>query len=142
MKSKTSRIRTQRNRLWAIDPHCHWCGKLTVLPRAHAPHEPRPMPEMNWATIDHLHCRLHPDRLKPGDGQMRRVLACWSCNNQRNRIEMFIGGQTLLREFSGSFPATREQLMEIIDGQRSIIQQHRNLLAGMGLGHLQIRVAA
>lgn len=62
--------------MWERDPACHWCGIVTVLPNA-ANRMPR-----NMATIDHLWPRYHPNRLA---GDHAVVLACYGCNERRNR---------------------------------------------------------
>lgn len=72
MKSSTRR----RKRLHENNPHCHWCGILTVeggSPR-HA----------NAATLDHVYSRLDPRR---ASGPSPVVLACYSCNQRRSREE-------------------------------------------------------
>ena len=69
-----------REELWTKDPHCHWCGRLTVQPSEILKMgQPNP-PEM--ATIDHLVDRF--------EGRNRNnfnnvVLACNECNNRRGR---------------------------------------------------------
>jgi hypothetical protein len=69
----------KRARLWAENPHCHWCGVLTTLgPRCET-----------MATLDHLRPRHHPSRHEPArNGERRIVLACWKCNSTRDHAEM------------------------------------------------------
>jgi 5-methylcytosine-specific restriction endonuclease McrA len=68
--------------LFARDPHCHWCGKLTVL----IPASPgRRRFYENEATVDHLYPRFNPARHIPRPpGEQRTVLACRECNDRRN----------------------------------------------------------
>ena len=42
-----------------------------------------------FATIDHIRSRLDPRRGEPiTHGEVRHVLACYECNQRRNRYEM------------------------------------------------------
>jgi hypothetical protein len=72
--------RAQRRWLWTREPHCCYCGVLTVLPAKYDPD--RPFDTM--ATVEHLDPRLSPERGKH-PGKFRKVIACWKCNNERNR---------------------------------------------------------
>ena len=82
-------VARRRRNLWRRDPHCFWCGVLTVLvwecpkvPRG----DPRRRPPDNLATVDHLRPRTHPLRLEPNPtGAERTVLACNKCNWLRNK---------------------------------------------------------
>ena len=69
--------------LWKKDPHCFWCGKLTVVWK---PVDGAAMPP-NTATLDHLQSRnrgrLRCRRL----GLKATVLACHNCNRARGAIE-------------------------------------------------------
>lgn len=65
----------QRNRLWRKDPHCHWCGRLTVNEQGVRP---------DAATLDHVYSRLDFRR----KGQGKHVLACWECNQARASAEV------------------------------------------------------
>jgi len=78
-------IQRQRRQLWEHDPHCHWCGCLTVLIEGRGSHEKEYPP--NMATLGHLDSRLSENRGKRS-GEYRRVLACHRCNNARSRAEM------------------------------------------------------
>lgn len=86
----------QRERLWKENPHCHWCGQLTIL-----------LPQEVWlrnakgskrerriripdlaATIDHIYSKWDVRRsrsLMPGE--RRHVLACFRCNVNRGRAD-------------------------------------------------------
>lgn len=84
MKSKFWR---QRNRLWHINPNCHWCGcKTVLLPKEGRPRY-EPMPK-NAATIDHLYHKWDQRRKRshPVD-EPRHVLACWACNGERGKLD-------------------------------------------------------
>jgi 5-methylcytosine-specific restriction endonuclease McrA len=73
----------RRITLWKKDPHCFWCGKLTVDDGRN---------NSDSATIDHVRSRLHPLRKEPNcERQSRLVLACKDCNNAR----AFYENQTL-----------------------------------------------
>lgn len=75
------RIARRRLALFQADPHCHWCGRLTVWWA-----ETGPGPD-NAATIDHLRSRLDPKRGKRGGGP-HTVLACRRCNQLRATYEV------------------------------------------------------
>jgi hypothetical protein len=72
--------RKRKLNLWNKDPHCYWCGKLTIL---HT-HKQRKRNPPNMATVDHIFTRNDPRR---GKIKGRTVLACNQCNNERNRRE-------------------------------------------------------
>lgn len=77
-----SRIKKRKIGLWTKDPHCHWCGQLTVIYDYESIHH-KPMPD-NCATLDHLRSRLNPSRYeKAGPNEERTVLACFRCNTDR-----------------------------------------------------------
>ena len=87
----------RRFRLWQRDPHCFYCGAMTVL---YNPKRGEIM-SYNVATVEHLRSRNHPDRLEPNDGNTERtVLACNKCNNERNRQEELVLGIEELQERS------------------------------------------
>jgi hypothetical protein len=69
-----------RQRLFRVNPHCFWCGVLTVLDGMRLP---------NFATVDHLYSRWHPERRARHvnrDGTLH-VLACQNCNQERALAE-------------------------------------------------------
>lgn len=71
--------REVRRSLFARNPNCHWCGRLTRwLPLANGALPP------DAATSDHMVSRNH--RL-PGQ-RTRIVLACYECNQRRNTEEI------------------------------------------------------
>lgn len=80
---------------------CAWCGIETVIP----PNAPTSRPAENWATRDHLRDRFNPARSEPIQrGEIRIVLACWKCNNERGIAGQ--SGQSImeLRRRAGRFP--------------------------------------
>lgn len=80
-----------RKDLFNRDPHCHWCGELTV--------EPVDPLQPNSATLDHLYSISDPRRTKKGRrrlGVSKRndtlyVLACHRCNQERGKIQWALG---------------------------------------------------
>lgn len=76
-----NRKRKRRQILFDRDPHCHWCGVLTVWYSQPTKHEEMPN---NAATLDHLYSRFNPERITPIDNVERTVLACLECNRRRS----------------------------------------------------------
>jgi len=76
--------RKQKLRLYNENPHCHWCGCLTILTNeAHIK-----MPDPKMATVDHLISRYDPRRwLHTAANEQRKVLACFECNQRRQKEE-------------------------------------------------------
>lgn len=105
----TRKIRKQRWRLWRANPHCYWCGVRTFLPTREGKSPKAP----NEATIDHLRPRHHPDRLVPANGEIRRVLSCWQCNNDRDTYERAQLPKEWFYEHGGTRPATDRSLDEL-----------------------------
>lgn len=71
----------KRARLYRQDPHCYWCGILTVLDTGFQPHS---------ATIDHLYSRVHPNRNAPRGNdrsELLHVLSCLQCNQERGKAD-------------------------------------------------------
>jgi hypothetical protein len=83
----TQRLRKKREQLYSEDPHCHWCGTLTVQLKGHVSKPPE-----NAATIDHLIHQWHDRRKqnKCAPNEKRYVLACRKCNMQRGLVEGFL----------------------------------------------------
>lgn len=77
--SKSTRRR--RHNLWRKDPHCYWCGVVTVEVVV-AKFE---KPPDNLATLDHLHSRYDPRR--GATHGVASVLSCLRCNNEREVAE-------------------------------------------------------
>lgn len=73
----------RRRRLHAENPNCHWCGVLTVLETPNAQCA-------DMATIDHVIDREHAKELGLTVQQRneKSVLACYRCNQRRNRMGM------------------------------------------------------
>lgn len=80
----SAQIRRRRERLFARDPHCFWCGTELVLPD---PARAGGRLAKNTATLDHLRSRLTPTRGEPTHGRAATVLSCLSCNFERGRNE-------------------------------------------------------
>jgi 5-methylcytosine-specific restriction endonuclease McrA len=111
----------QRERFWNEDPRCHYCGQITIL-------QPR---GMEWkelwgnlsreerhrlATIDHLRPRHHPGRLEPyhhGQEPRRHVLACWKCNNDRDKRELADKPKEWFEQNGGSPPLHKRDELEL-----------------------------
>ena len=78
-------LRTKKLKLWNSNPHCFWCGCLTILTND-AQQKGNPDPRM--ATVDHLYSRYNPMRwTRPKPGELRLVLACVECNSKRQVAE-------------------------------------------------------
>jgi hypothetical protein len=69
---------SKRALLFAQDPYCFWCGRVTVLQTT------KPIRNDNVATIEHLYSRLHPKRK---EHPHLVVLACFGCNMARSHAE-------------------------------------------------------
>jgi hypothetical protein len=78
--------RSLKIQLHAEDPKCHWCQRETTLTNIkHIKGKPDPL----MATIDHVISRLDPRRwVKRQEGEVRKVLACFECNNNRSQAEV------------------------------------------------------
>lgn len=99
-QKRLSSYKKRRINLWKQNPHCHWCGCVTILPDdiLKDDHERIPYTE-NMATVDHLYTRLTGLRYTmPSINGCNTVLACNKCNNDRNRVEeKMIGIEELRR---------------------------------------------
>jgi hypothetical protein len=89
--------------LWRNNPRCHYCNRLTVLI-----FRPPGIGTNNFrfvdfeATIDHLHDRYgHRPQVH---GEEVTVLACWSCNQLRDKHATADRPKEELWERSGSYP--------------------------------------
>lgn len=77
------KIRTRRENLWKQDPHCYWCGCLTVPPPKRRKNK---VFVDNEATLDHLRTRFNSSRQEPNhSNEQRTVLACRKCNGLRGK---------------------------------------------------------
>lgn len=133
----TRKLRRQRLRLWLADPHCYWCGVRTFLPTREGKSPKAP----NEATIDHLRPRHHPERLVPArGGEVRRVLSCWKCNNERDQRESAQLPKEWFYEHGGTRPASERSVDELKriemlllsrppKSKRKIAKHYRNIVA-------------
>ena len=79
MANNTASKRRQLARLFKIQNGlCFWCRKPMTLERPQRHQKPNP----RMATIEHLDDRFAPWRGK-FSGELRRVVACYECNNHR-----------------------------------------------------------
>jgi hypothetical protein len=69
--------------LFRRNPHCHWCGTVTVLEQR-VKHNGTLTNHHNTATLDHMKSRLMGRRLHE---RTARVLACSACNHTRACME-------------------------------------------------------
>ncbi len=82
------RLRRRLNRLWAEDPNCRFCHKPTLHPIFYTDREKRKLGIRDkLATIEHLDSKNNPLRGTYPTDEPRTTLACWRCNNDRNRAE-------------------------------------------------------
>jgi 5-methylcytosine-specific restriction endonuclease McrA len=77
----TKSVKKKRNALWAINPHCTYCGVLTVRIEDSPVPTGTPTP-MNMATLDHVYHINHPGRSKE-----EYVLSCHECNAIKSMVE-------------------------------------------------------
>ena len=101
----SKRVHFQRAYLWFRQRGlCHWCKKPTLLVAGmqetdYLKHRDAPK---NLATIDHLDSRLNPERGKKA-GELRKVVACWQCNNDRGiKEEKALGIEEIRRRANGT----------------------------------------
>lgn len=81
--SDDARLKRRRLKLWIQDSRCRFCRVHTMLPEhVHAGLASKEV----MATIEHLDSRYNPLR-GTYRNQERTTLACWKCNNDRNRKE-------------------------------------------------------
>ena len=80
-----SSIRKTKLKLYKENPYCHWCGCLTTLTNIkHIKGQPNP----TMATVDHVLSKFDVRRwVEHKPGEIRKVLACFKCNNQRSADE-------------------------------------------------------
>lgn len=116
MSSKA--ISRQRRRFWLRDPRCHYCGVITVFE-----HE-KGTPKDNYATIDHLRPRHHPERHVPANGEVRHVLACFRCNNDRDKRELAEKPKEWFYENGGSKPLSLKSTDEL---QQALFNVRRSI---------------
>ena len=81
-----SKLSKQRKSLWSQDPHCYYCGVITINLEPFPKHL---IPSPDAATIDHIYSKLHPKRYEPNlTNERRRVLCCYKCNQSRSHEEL------------------------------------------------------
>lgn len=68
------RQKQRRDKLFAADPKCFWCGVNLIEEEGHD----------NSVTLDHLFGKLDPRRLDPRY-KNETVLACYRCNKIHGR---------------------------------------------------------
>lgn len=68
-----------RDALFKRDPHCHWCGAVTITPSRCEQGNPR------MATLDHIKSRLQCTTKQEYRSGNNKVLACLKCNAERDR---------------------------------------------------------
>jgi 5-methylcytosine-specific restriction endonuclease McrA len=72
--TQTAKLRMRK--IWKQNPHCCYCGRVTVLA---TPGDPTAKP--NTATVEHLRRRVNG--VRPGNpGHVQWVLACHECNGE------------------------------------------------------------
>ena len=119
-------VKKRRTNLWNRDPHCYYCGCLTILPddvegykdKGHIKVTPN-----NMATIEHLISRLHPLR---GKTKGITTLACYKCNNEVNHEDMTNLGADFWREFSKLDKIGRIDMLKKHKLTKSEINQERD----------------
>jgi hypothetical protein len=75
-----SNHRADKIRMWNKNPNCHWCNIPTQLTNC----SDGKLAD-NAATVDHLFSKLNPARwVKRKPGEVKKVLACYGCNQLRS----------------------------------------------------------
>lgn len=90
--------------LWNRDPHCYWCGKVTVL----SPSGETLNKRDDIATFDHLFPR--GDAKRDGEFKQVGVLCCRKCNNARNKLHTYVIFPL------ETFPQYKERFQQAISG--------------------------
>lgn len=70
-----------RSALREKDPHCHWCGCMT-LPTLPPPFHP------DMETVDHIKARRQCKSAEEYHSASNMVLACMECNIERDRVDI------------------------------------------------------
>lgn len=92
-----------RDEMWKKDPHCHWCGQITILPKDVTT---KSHPD-NMATFDHAITRFM------GFRGIQGVLSCRKCNMERGRkVEKSMPIEELQRRAKQHFEAKVRQRMD------------------------------
>ena len=87
--------RELRFKLFNENPHCYWCGHLVI----NIVVQDRISPPWNMATLDHLFDRFDiENRYKEYPNNEDRVLACFKCNTERQKIILKRLGKDFLKK--------------------------------------------
>lgn len=81
----TTRLHRRRDRLYAENPICPFCGVYMVLPKDLPNYSPqmKRVPDC-LCTIEHLNSKLNPRRRKPNkEHETRIIICCYKCNHNR-----------------------------------------------------------
>jgi hypothetical protein len=108
-------LREWRLRHFKKHPFCHWCGiRLRIVERQHGGKQAD-----DEATVDHIRSRLDTRRhepVRPGQSEVRRVLSCYKCNQQRNVDETALKVEECRRrsgkKFGGSIELAKRPYLE------------------------------
>ena len=89
--ANSNRLARRRKKLWLEDDRCRFCRKPTILAQF-STKEVVARNRDRLATIEHLDSRYNPNRgnrgkNENGENEERTTLACWRCNNDRNKVE-------------------------------------------------------
>jgi len=117
--TNSKRIAKRRDRLFAADPHCAYCGQ-EVVSYPLAPHE---VPPGNYATAEHVYSRNGGPRPKQG----RIILACQNCNEAKG-IEDYKAHQGTDHHLTARIGDLVPALSELFTaGTESSIREHGNI---------------
>jgi hypothetical protein len=83
MSNKNRVYRRRREKLWKIDPRCHWCKRATILVDRSLNGNKGPFDPLE-ATIDHINTR-YDKRYTTHCNEELTVLSCRECNNKRGK---------------------------------------------------------
>lgn len=114
--------RQRKVKLHKINPACHWCGVVTILPNRNNHEEVQKLD--TCATLDHLHDRYNMwDRMYgwriPGTKYRNTlVLACRKCNERRASEATKNLSKWELWSRSGAFPWYVRLLARLLGLQR------------------------
>ena len=113
--------RADKLRLWNINPHCHWCGCLTVLTN----HNTGGLEDSD-ATVDHLYSRFDPRRwVKRKPGEQHKVLACYKCNQQRSIDEHTKLAREEIRRRSQGYSIPLEKTFDSLEEVLLALDNHK-----------------
>ena len=86
---KSEKAKRNRERLLALDPHCHWCGRLL---------------DAKNATLDHIEPRCNGGT----DAPENLTIACGPCNINRQRTGFTLWRIRRLMGIEEDFPSKTE----------------------------------